>query len=74
MRQLVTVAEITTHIRGLGVEVRLDHERVGLSEPCVVNGDGIHTIEQASLTGPLGEVAQSALAEICTAVSYAFGC
>jgi mRNA interferase MazF len=73
VRQLVTVAEITTNIRGLAVEVRLDHERAGLDEPCVVNCDGIHTIEQSSLTGPVGELARATLTEVCSAVSYAFG-
>jgi mRNA interferase MazF len=74
VRQLVTVAEITTNIRGLAVEVRLDHERIGLKEPCAVNCDGIHTIEQTSLTGPVGELEKDALIEVCSAVSYAFGC
>ncbi|HUJ64727.1 MAG TPA: type II toxin-antitoxin system PemK/MazF family toxin [Acidimicrobiales bacterium] len=74
VRQLVTVAEITTNIRGLAVEVPLDHERVGLEEPSVVNCDGIHTVEQASLTGPVGELEPETLVEICSAVSYGFGC
>ncbi len=74
VRQLVTVAEITTHVRGLAVEVPFDHNRVGLKEPCVVNCDGIHTIEQASLTGPVGEVGHATLIQVCSAINYSFGC
>ena len=37
VRELVTVAEITTHMRGLAVEVELDHRRVGLSRPSAIN-------------------------------------
>ncbi|HVE76151.1 MAG TPA: hypothetical protein VND22_05240 [Actinomycetota bacterium] len=37
MRELVTVVEITTTVRGLAVEVGLDHREVGLKKPSVIN-------------------------------------
>lgn len=73
-RSLVTVAEITTTIRGLAAEVDIDHIEVGLDRPSVVNCDGLHTVAQASLTGPLGRVGDDVMRRVCSAVSYALGC
>jgi mRNA interferase MazF len=73
-RDLVTVAEITTSIRGLAAEVDLDHIEVGLDRPSVINCDGLHTVTQASLTGPVGQVGDDIMREVCSAVSYALGC
>lgn len=50
VRKLVTVAEITTSIRGLAAEVTFDHAAAGLDHPSAINCDGLHTISQASLT------------------------
>ena len=73
-RQLVTVAEVTTSMRGLAVEVDIDHDQVGLDQPSVINCDGLHTITQASLTGPVGRVGDDIMRKVCSAVSYALGC
>jgi len=73
-RDLVTVAEVTTSIRGLGAEVGIDHVEVGLDRPSVVNCDGIHTVAQALLAGPVGRVSDDVLRKVCRAVSYALGC
>ena len=74
VRQLVTVAEVTTSIRGLATEVEVDHAAVGLERPSVINCDGVHTIVQASLTGPIGEVDDATMRRVCSAVTYALGC
>jgi len=74
VRQLVTVAEMTTWIRGLAAEVAIDHVEVGLERPSAINCDGLHTVAQASLTGPVGQVGDDVLAKVCSAVSYALGC
>lgn len=73
-RQLVTVAPVTTPVCSLGAEVELAPQGVGLDAPSVVNGDGIHTIEQRALTGPLGIVADDTMRDVCAAVGYALGC
>ena len=72
-RSLVTVAEITTTIRGLAAEVDVDHIEVGLEQPSVINCDGLHTIAQASLYGPIGRVGEGVMRKVCSAVSYALG-
>lgn len=74
VRELVTVAEITTSIRGLAAEVRLDHGALGLDQPSVVNCDGLHTIPQASLTTFVGEASDETMTNVCSAIAYALGC
>ena len=72
-RSLITVAEVTTSIRGLAAEVAIDHVEAGLGRPSVINCDGLHTVSQASLTGPLGRVGDDVLRKVCSAISYALG-
>ena len=74
VRALVTVAEVTTPIRGLASEVEVDHVQVGLDRPSVINCDGIHTVTQRSLTTLVGRVTDDVMRKVCTAVSYALGC
>ncbi len=74
VRQLITVAEITTHIRGLGAEVALDHHDAGLDRPSAINCDGLHTVTQASLTHHIGTVDEATMSAVCHALSYALGC
>ena len=73
VRALVTVAEVTTSIRGIGAEVELDHLEAGLDRPSVINCDGLHTITQASLTTRIGAVGDAVMGRVCTAISYALG-
>lgn len=73
-RDLVTVAEVTTSIRGLAAEVDIDHGEVGLDRPSVINCDGLHTVTQSSLTGPVGQVGDDVMHKVCSAISYALGC
>ncbi len=74
VRDLVTVAEVTTSIRGLAAEVEVDHVEVGLDRPSALNCDGIHTVAQATLSGPIGEVSEETMSRVCSAVTYSFGC
>jgi mRNA interferase MazF len=74
VRALVTVAEVTTSVRGLGSEVDLDHVQAGLDRPSVVNCDGIHTVTQKALTTRVGQVSDDIMRKVCSALSYALGC
>lgn len=74
VRKLVTVAEITTSIRGLAAEVELDHKDCGLDHASVINCDGMHTITRSSLTSRVGKVDEVTMSQVCRAVSYALGC
>jgi len=74
VRQLVTVAEVTTSVRGLAAEVPIDHESVGLGEVSAINCDGLQTIRQSSLTRRIGIVSDSTMRDACRAIGYALGC
>lgn len=74
VRELVTVAEITTSIRGLAAEVEFDHHDAGLDHPSVINCDGLHTVTQSSLTSRVGIVNDDTMGKVCWAISYALGC
>jgi len=73
VRELVTVAEITTSARGLAAEVEVGAD-VGLDRPSVINCDGLHTVAQASLATRVGTVSDDTMRKVCSAVSYALGC
>lgn len=74
VRALVTVAEVTTSVRGLAAEVVVDHVEAGLDRPSAINCDGIHTVTQASLTNRVGQVGDDIMRKVCSAISYALGC
>jgi mRNA-degrading endonuclease toxin of MazEF toxin-antitoxin module len=73
VRALVTVAEVTTSVRGLAAEVSIENE-IGLDEESVVNCDGLHTVPQTMLTERVGAVDGTELARVCAAINYALGC
>ena len=74
VRELVTVAEVTTSDRGLSVEVPLDSGISGLSRQSVVNCDGLYTVRQSTLRDCAGQLDGAVMQRICRAVSYALGC
>lgn len=74
VRALVTVAEVTTSIRGLAAEVVIDHVALGLEGESAVNCDGLHTVPQTALTERVGTAGQETLRRVCEAVGYALGC
>jgi mRNA interferase MazF len=74
VRALVTVAEVTSSIRGIGSEVGFDSPAAGLDRPSVINCDGLHTITKTSLTTYAGSVSDETLERVCAAVGYALGC
>lgn len=74
VRHLVTVAEIATSIRGLAAEVAFDHVRAGVDHDSVINCDGLHTIAQSTMTGPIGRVDDEVMEKVCSALGYSLGC
>lgn len=74
VRSLVTVAEITTTVRGLAAEVEIEPASVGLDRESVVNCDGLHTVSQTTLTSQVGDVDDATMHRVCSAISYALGC
>jgi mRNA-degrading endonuclease toxin of MazEF toxin-antitoxin module len=74
VRELVTVAEVTTTIRNLAAEVTFDDGDVALDRPSVINCDGIHTVVQSTLTTYVGTLSDHTMSRVCSAISYALGC
>ncbi|MGI9019067.1 MAG: type II toxin-antitoxin system PemK/MazF family toxin [Euzebya sp.] len=74
VRTLVTVAEITTSVRGLAVEVGVDHIEAGIDRASVINCDGLHTIARTTLTTYVGSVDDTTLQRVCSAINHALGC
>jgi len=74
VRSFVTVAEVTTSIRGLAAEVDLNHRAAGLDRASVVNCDGLYTVAKTSLSSPIGSMDQLTMDRVCRAVGYALGC
>ncbi len=74
VRTLVTVAEITTSMRGLAAEVPVGPDELGLDQQSAINCDGLHTIRQTMLTESVGSVTSETMRRVCDAVSYAVGC
>jgi mRNA interferase MazF len=73
VRANVTVAEITTHARGLTVEVPIGPDS-GIDQASVVNCDGLHTVSQRRLTTRLGSVDDATLEDVCQGIAAAVGC
>jgi len=72
VRELVTVAPITTRVRRIPTEVPLGPAE-GLPKACVVNLDTITTIPRRSLTQPIGPLSPDKLAAVERALMFALG-
>jgi mRNA interferase MazF len=70
VRNAVTVAEITSTIRGIPVEVALGPED-GLPKRCVVNLDTIVTIRKDLLIERIGMLRDEKIAQINLAIRFA---
>ena len=66
------VAEITTIIRNIPVEVPLGRLE-GLPKPCVVNCDNLRTVARPLLTKRISKLPAPRSSEVKRAVGYAFG-
>jgi len=72
VRDLVTVAPVSTRIRGIPAEVPLGVNE-GLPKPCVVNLDTITTIPKRSLSGPITMLSSEKVAAVDHAIRFALG-
>jgi mRNA interferase MazF len=68
----VTVAPITSTIRGLSTEVPVD-ERNGLDHACVVSCDNIATIRRDDLGRQIGFLSPTQEGQLADAIMSAFG-
>jgi len=69
----VTIAPITSTVRGVDSEVFLD-EGDGMKGPCAINLHNVATIPQSSLGPIVARLSALRLRAVCTAMNYALGC
>ena len=72
VRELVTVAPVTTRVRRIHTEVPLGPAE-GLPKACVVNLDTITTIPRRTLTQPIGPLSPDKLVAVEGALMFALG-
>jgi mRNA interferase MazF len=71
-RDRVTVADVTTRIRGLDAEVLLTGED-GMPDPCVVNLDNLATVPRSILRSRITRLSSRRMAEVSLAAHLALG-
>jgi mRNA interferase MazF len=69
----VTIAPITSTIRGVPSEVALNEED-GMKAPCAVNLHNAVTISQDRLGRRMAQLSSSRMREICAALQFSLGC
>jgi mRNA interferase MazF len=69
----VTVAPITSTIRGVPSEVALNEED-GMKSPCAVNLHHAVTVAQARLGRRIAQLSSVRMSEICAALRFSLGC
>ena len=69
----VTVAPITSTIRGVPSEVVLDEED-GMKAPCAVNLHNPVTVAQERLGKRVGQLSALRMHEVCAALRFSLGC
>lgn len=68
---VVTVAEITTTVRGNDSEVLLD-ESDGMLEECVVNLTNIHTVQKDKIGSYITHLPSEKMTEVFEAIKFVF--
>jgi len=69
----VTVAPITSTIRGVPSEVVL-HEEDGMKSPCAVNLHNAVTVSQRRLGRRVAQLSAARMNEVCAALRFSMGC
>ena len=70
IRSAVTLAPVTTTVRGIPVEVPLGPED-GMSQPCAVNLDNIGTFKRNRLLRRITELSDEKMREVGRAIKFA---
>ena len=69
----VSVAPITSTLRGVPSEVMLDEED-GMKAPCGVNLHNVVTVSQDRLGKRVAQLGPRRMSEICAALRFSLGC
>jgi mRNA interferase MazF len=69
----VTIAPITSSIRGVPSEVAIGEED-GLKQPCVVNLHNVVTVAKDRIGRRAARLGDERMREVCRALDFALGC
>ncbi len=69
----VTVAQVTSTVRGVPAEVFLD-EKDGMKGPCAVNLHNVATVPQNELGQLVAHLGSQRMDEVCAALRFSLGC
>lgn len=69
----VTIAPITSTIRGIASEVRLD-ENDGMKAPCVVNLHNVVTVAKTGIGRRLAKLSDEKMSRVCDGLAFCLGC
>jgi mRNA interferase MazF len=69
----VTIAPVTSTIRGVPSEVVLNEED-GMKSPCGVNLHNAVTVSQQRLGKRLAQLSPARMSEVCAALRFSLGC
>ena len=69
----ITIAEVTTTIRGMASEVVLTPGDDGMFAECAVNADNIQTIQKSRLGEFITELSPERMREVRRAIEFALG-
>ena len=69
----VTVAPITSTIRGVRSEAALDVED-GMKGPCVVNAHNLMTVRKDQVGRRVARLNETRMHAVCVAMAFALGC
>jgi mRNA interferase MazF len=69
----VTVAPVTSTIRGVPSEVPLDEDD-GMKTPCAVNLHNAITVSQQQLGKRVAHLGPARMGQVCAALRFALGC
>jgi mRNA interferase MazF len=70
----VVVAQLTTHIRGLKSELRLDPILDGVPSECVVSFDNLATLPRSSFRSYVTTLSEGRMHLACASLNAALGC
>lgn len=69
----VTVAPITSTIRNVPSQVRLEVED-GMKNPCAANAHNLQTVRNDLIGRRVGRLSEARMHELCAAVAFSLGC
>jgi mRNA interferase MazF len=69
----ITVAPVTSTIRGIPSEVILTPAEDGVAADCAVNADNIQTIQKSGLNGYITHLSLERMREVRAAIEFALG-